>query len=59
MAELALDVLYTGVDPMAERYGLLRANVGGVLIKKVKKEHRSKYRQKGQKQGPPVPLYGG
>ena len=59
MAELALNIFDPGMNPVAERYGLLRANVGGVLIKKVKKEHRSKYRQKGQKQGPPVPLYGG
>ena len=59
MAELALDILYTGVDPVAEWYGLLRADVGGVIIKKVEKQHGSKGRQKGQEQGPPVPFQEG
>ena len=42
MAELALDILYTGVDPVAEWYGLLGADVGGVIVKKVEEEHGAK-----------------
>jgi hypothetical protein len=42
MAELALDILDTGVDPVAEWYGLLGANVGAVIVKKVEEEHGAK-----------------
>ena len=59
MAELALNILYTGVDSVAEWYGLLRADVGGVKVKEIEEEHGSKCRQEGQEQGPPVPLQGG
>ena len=59
MAELALDILYTGVDPVAEWYGLLGADVGGIIVKKVEEEHGAKCRKESQEQGPPVPFQGG
>ena len=42
MAELALDILHTGVDPVAEWYGLLGADVGSIIVKKVEEEHGAK-----------------
>jgi hypothetical protein len=58
MAELALDILYTGVDPVAEWYGLLGTDVRGIIVKKVKEEHGAKCRKESQEQGPPVPFQG-
>jgi hypothetical protein len=47
MTELALNILHSSVDPVTEWYRLLRADVRGVIIKKVEKQNGSKGRQEG------------
>ena len=52
----ALDLLYSHMNLMAERNRLFRANVGGVIIEKVKEQDDGKGGEEGEEQGPPVPF---
>jgi len=56
MTKLTLDFLNPHMNLMAERNRLFRAYVGGVIIEKVKKQDDGKGGEKGEEQGPPVPL---
>jgi hypothetical protein len=42
VAKLALNVFDPGVHPVTEWYGLLRTDVGGVIIKEIEKQNHSK-----------------
>ena len=52
----ALDLFDPHMQLMAERYGLFRAYVGGVIIEKVKEQDDGKGGEEGKEQGPPVPF---
>ena len=50
MAELALDVLYPGMNPVAEGDGLFRAETGSrVNVKKIEKARKETQTAKGKK----------
>ena len=50
MAELALDVFYAGMNPVAERDGLFRTETGRrVNVKKIEKAHKENQAANGKK----------
>lgn len=49
-----LDLFYSDMQLMAERYGLFWANIGGITIEEIEKENDSKETKEGEDQGSPV-----